>query len=277
MSPFRESPTGSNVPSSTLCASANDMARRWHAIVRTRTVFLVGWLGGIAVEILWFIGTGVMYKGPLPHPAAEIFLSVLAGLTVCWFGSCLALLWVGQHLEDFVGKALARNELSATGCWIDIVFRKPFLSGHHLNNAAGKKRLECARAALLENLRGWPEGREDILSFSERQMLYRALEKNDRDLIAAILSALPCFGDARALPSVRTLAQGKGAAAEDVDLQRAAQVCLERLQAQVARHNSPQTLLRASEVPAAPAQELLHTVEHPEAVPTEQLLRADRP
>ena len=277
MLPIPESSALSETPSSTLRIAANDLARRWRRIARTRNLFLVGWLGGITVEILWFIGTGVVYRGPLPHPASEIFLSVLVGLTACWFGSCLVLLGVGKQLEDFIGKALAHNDLNATGCWIDLVCRPPFVSGSHSNTEKWKKRREGVRVALLENLRRWPEDRIDILSAGERQMLYRALEKNDRELIAAILLALPFFGDARAFPSVRTLAQGKGAAAEDAALQQAAQVCLERLQAHIARRNSPQTLLRASKRPAAPAEELLRTVQNSVSVPAEQLLRAETP
>jgi len=102
--------------------------------------------------------------------------------------------------------------------------------------------------------------------------LHSQLRGTDGALMTAILQAILHHGTLSALPYVEPLAQGKGIAKRDSDLQHLAQSCVQKFQEQVDRLNMPHDLLRASEVPHL--QELLRpAVEETESAP-QQLLRA---
>ena len=112
------------------------------------------------------------------------------------------------------------------------------------------------------------------LETRQRRCLYRILtikRLDEMDLQIAILDFLETFGDVRALPAVRAIAEDP---TRPPRLQTAALRCHAALETEQAERAGRQTLLRGAPAPPLPAEQLLHpALTAPEPQP-EQLLRA---
>jgi len=119
-----------------------------------------------------------------------------------------------------------------------------------------------------------------LLGFIHRTALARTLntprsQKLPSAFFVSVLQAFEQIGDSQVLPTVSWLAQGKGAAGNQPEIQMAAQTCQTYLQEQLRRHQAPYLLLRPSS-PAPSAHALLRPVATaPDSAPHE-LLRADQ-
>jgi hypothetical protein len=249
-----------------------ETTKKWRRLVRIRNRFFVGWLGGIAVEMVLFPMMGVF-------PAVKYqILAATGALTVCWFGSCCALLALGSSIEAHIQQTFSRNDQAGLACWIDLLLmptRADQVAAWGYPQLMNPPRQQLARQAILEQLPRLQEETAHLLSIDERHALYKTLSGFDTEMAFAVLQALPLFGDARALPFVQPLAEGRGVAAGNPELQAAAQSSLDRLQANLALSSGAQGLLRASHRPHPPEEELLKPASAYHATPADELLRAD--
>jgi len=119
-----------------------------------------------------------------------------------------------------------------------------------------------------------------LLGFIHRTALARTLntprsQKLPAAFFVSVLQAFEQIGDSQVLPTVSWLAQGKGAAGNQPEIQLAAQTCQTHLQEQVRRHQAPYLLLRPSSLAPSAHALLRPVVTAPDSAPHE-LLRADR-
>ena len=130
---------------------------------------------------------------------------------------------------------------------------------------------------LLSRLRG---ADAHLLGFIHRTALARTLntprsQKLPASFFVSVLQAFEQIGDSQVLPTVSWLAQGKGAAGNQPEIQMAAQTCQTYLQEQLRRHQAPYLLLRPSSLAEASHALLRPVATAPDSAPHE-LLRADR-
>jgi hypothetical protein len=114
-----------------------------------------------------------------------------------------------------------------------------------------------------------------LLRADERHALYKSLYGKDEELIRVVLQVVPNLGDAHALPFVRRLAEGKVLAATHTELQIEAQSSLHRLQSNLDLSHGAQGLLRASQHPQAPDEELLIPAHAKSDTEASELMRAN--
>jgi len=118
-----------------------------------------------------------------------------------------------------------------------------------------------------------------LLGFIHRTALARTLntprsQKLPAAFFVSVLQASEQIGDSQVLPTVSWLAQGRGAAGNQPEIQLAAQTCQTYLQEQLRRHQAPYLLLRPSS-PAPSAHALLRPIVTPPDSAPHELLRAD--
>lgn len=247
-----------------------DMNKKWRRLARVRNWLIGVWFGGIVGSILLSPLMGVF-----PSIKYQI-LAAMCVLTICWFGAvCGILLLTSSHLEFHVRETFRRKDVANLGCWIDILFAPA--SAICLSKKTPKYQpiYEAARNGLLEQLPLLQEETAHLLTVSERHALYKSLGGDDAELISVVLGALPLIGDARALPFVRRLAEGKGPAAGNMELQTKAQSSLHQLQARLDGSSGAQALLRASHHPQAPEEQLLKPAHANNDADADELMRAD--
>lgn len=104
--------------------------------------------------------------------------------------------------------------------------------------------------------------------------LLAALDTCDENLAVSIVNAFALVGDSKVLSAVQRLAAGNGRAAREERVYQAAQRALPLIQTRVENARAPQTLLRASSVPATPQEQLLRPVEEQTPHDPLELLRA---
>ncbi len=107
-----------------------------------------------------------------------------------------------------------------------------------------------------------------------RDSLFALLKRDDPDLVAAILTALPMFEDAAPLKAVTWLAEGQGAARSRPDLQALAQQILPGFQAIAQAKSHQENLLRSSTRPDDTAETALRPAVAGYSDEPETLLRA---
>ena len=109
-----------------------------------------------------------------------------------------------------------------------------------------------AREKLLTILFRLTEDDGALLDDQAQINLVFFVTKQDNELVSVTLGALEEVGNARSLPSVRALSQGKYLAATDPDLQEAATFSLARIEERLERIKRGNELLRPSVVPLKP-------------------------
>ena len=241
----------------------NDL--RWRRMVRARNCLIGFWIGGIVTEVVAF---------PLISVPAmkDYFLPAMGVLTVTWLGGgCVAML-VQSRLEKHMQQRFQSKDAANLGCCIDILFAPAAVAVH---GVSASKFYAEARTAVLEQLPGLTEETVLLVRDSERRVLYSTLKGKDAELIPVVLRAIPIFCDARSLPFIRHLADGKGLAATNADLQSEAQVSLSRLQSVLDLTSGSQGLLRASYAPQLPEEQLLKPVQGNRETDPRELLRPD--
>jgi hypothetical protein len=247
-------------------ALPSERVKRWRRLVRVRNGIIGVWIGGLATEIVVFPLMGVF-------PAIKYqILYGIGALTVCWFGAACAGLAFNSYLEDHIQRTFRSKDITSLGCWIDVLF-SPVSKIAFPQEA--KQNYEAARAGLLEQLPLLTEDTAHLLRVDERHALYKTLYGTDAELIPVVLRVLPVFHDARALPFIRHLAEGKGLTVTNTHLQAEAQSSLSRLQANLDLNSGARGLLRASQHPQSPEEELLLPAHANGDTEAGELLRAD--
>jgi len=234
-------------------------------MVRVRNTLIGCWLAGLGTEILLFPLISVPSIKPY-------FLPGMGVLTAWWFGACLAALLFNSRIEKHIQQTFRSKNLTILGCWIDTLFAPASTKGFP------QARARCfaeARAGLLEQLPLLTEEAAYLLRASERKALYQTFQVPDEELISVVLRAVPVLGDARALPFIRHLAEGKGMAATNGQLQAEAQISLSRLQTILDLSKGSQGLLRASRAPQTPMEQLLTPAQGNHETDPKELLRAE--
>jgi len=249
-----------------LVALPEDVAK-WRRLVRIRNTILAIWLGALVCNL------------PVPFALMAYFpsikyqaLGLMVAFTVCWSSACAAGIVLQRSLDNHFQQTLKRNDISSLGCWIDTLFSPVSKAAYPQSTS---KHCEAARAGLLEHLPLLTEETASLLRANERQALYKTLYGKDAELIPVVLRAVPILGDARALPFVRHLAEGKGLAAANTQLQAEAQSSLRRLQAHLDLSSGSQGLLRASQQPQLSEDELLIPAHANSDTEARELMRAD--
>ncbi|MCW3097393.1 MAG: hypothetical protein JWL77_3011 [Chthonomonadaceae bacterium] len=212
-----------------------------------------------------------LFLHQVPGLEDYVTLPMLAG-TLCWIVGCYG----GQLVEPFVEQHI-RSRFR-----LDHVHRLTYWSGGVLprgKSVSNPWRLigtrAQARSELLHQLSFLTEDTAYLVFDRERRGLFKTLEGEDDELISAVLRAIPILSDARALPSIRHLADGNGIAATNMKLRTEAQSSLNRLQSVLDLSSGSRGLLRASSAPQAPEEHLLHPVQGNSNIDPKELLRAD--
>jgi len=261
-------------------------ARKWRQLVRIRngiaTLFLVT-LGSAFVTLAligifptWIDAANLEDLRSMAYLLHNPFLILL----VCALGIGTAGLCFHVHLENHLKQTFRRNDITDMGCWIETLSTLRWTAAYWNSDNIDAVMLITAqaRAQLLEHLPRLTADTAPLLNARERYALYKMLHGKDAELIPALLHAIPLLSEARALPFLRHLAEGKGPAAENQPLQAQATAALHQLQANLALQRTSHVLLRASQPPETPTQELLlSTYAHPEIDPTELLRAQNRP
>ena len=238
--------------------------RKWRRLVRLRTGSLLCFLVCLVGSVSMFIAASSRNKSWLDTAAIVLGLG--------WVG-CMGFPFLFQALlMKHIRRTLQSRDVAGLGGWIEVVLGPYGIDG---NNRRSQMCQAEARAALLEQLPLLTEETAPLLRPGDRNTLYRALCKQDAELIAVVLHIVPILSDARALPAVQYLADGKGAASIHPELQSEAQSTLTHLQARLALNSSSQGLLRASQPPPTPPQELLIPAHPTNETDPKELLRAD--
>jgi hypothetical protein len=223
------------------------------------------WIGGLVTEIVTFPLISV--------PSVKyLILDLMVALTVVWFSACGALVLFQFRIEKHIQQTLQSRDVTGLSCWLDTLFGVASTKGNP--HTAGRC-CEEARAAILEQLPHLTEESASLLRSRERLTLFKTLRGEDAEMISVVLLAVAVFADARALPFVRHLSEGKGLAAKNEDLRAEAQASLNRLQAILDLSSGSQALLRASSPPQAPEEQLLHPIQGNSETDPKELLRAD--
>ena len=256
----------SQSPRLPVAALTEDVAK-WRRLVRVRNTIIAIWLGGLACDLIVPFALVAIFP-----TMKDLALGLMVAFMVCWVSACVVGLVLQSSLDNHFQQTIKRNDISSLGCWIDTMF-SPVSKGAYPRSAG--KHYEAARAGLLEHLPLLTEETAYLLRADERHALYKTLYGKDEGLIPVVLRVVPILGDARVLPFVRHLAEGKGLAATNTELQVEAQSSLRRLQSNLDLSRGAQGLLRASQHPQVSDEELLipaHTKSDTEA---RELMRAD--
>jgi hypothetical protein len=244
----------------------NYHAHFWRFSMLLRNVLIGLWAGGLAVSILSL---------PLPWTQFERFHE----FTVCfWFISgFFGLLIVCAQLQ-YVSTSLIKGRTSDVGCWVDSLAAYTFGPGTIKRGderyAKIAPQIASLKARLVETLKTLQYNDQHLLSFSQLRSLHRFLQETDKDLILAILEALPNFGKRASLKDIQSLIDRIGAEQGNEDVHEAARLCLERLQQRLAEGTNPYVLLRGSCAPIADTGELLHPTQGKTDAGPETLMRA---
>jgi hypothetical protein len=137
--------------------------------------------------------------------------------------------------------------------------------------------VQAAKTTLLRLLPQLKASDSGMLNTEQRAALNRALERENADLVIAILKALEQVGDSQALPVVQRLADGERWAAASSRIRVAAQECLPALLLRSEEERSRQTLLRASsgaETELTPSDMLLRPASGAGMTAPHELLRS---
>lgn len=242
--------------------------QKWRRVVRMRKWIAGLFFGGLACDFLVLLLMGVF-------PAMQdqpVVVGAMCALTVCWFSACCVSILFPSLLDTHIQETFQSKDVSHLGCWIYILF-SPLSPGGFLHQT--KRYHAEARSNLLEQLPLLTEETASLLRNDERHALYKTLYGKDEELIFAVLRVTPILCDARALPFVRHLAEGKGWAATNAELQMEAQSALSRLQAGLALSSGSQGLLRASQPPHASKEELLIPAHANSDTEAQELMRAN--
>lgn len=180
---------------------------------------------------------------------------------------------LGKLLHWFGGgKAEQRAEVERLAASDDVRAVGPLIDALKSSDRQTRAVIENALIRLLPRLLA---ADSEILNVEQRNVLYRALQGMNTELILAILRAFEQVGDGNAIPYVDRLASGmgKGQVVRDKRVREAAQMCLPFLAARLSRQRGSQTLLRASSAPAPPTDNLLRASTAP-GVPLSTLRRS---
>jgi hypothetical protein len=242
--------------------------RKWRLLVYIRNGLAALFLAVIGAIVVAFSLSIFALQSLGDTPICLVFVLLLCSLGICIVGLPIQFL-----LERQLHRTFQDRDITGLGCWIETLSTLHWSASHP---TAQERNHAGARAALLAHLPLLTEETASLLRPLERLALYKMLNGQDTQLISAALKAIPLLNDARALPSVQHLAEGKGPAATNPQLQAEAQVSLTRLQATLALNHSAQLLLRASsQPPQTPAAELLIPAHGASETDPSQLLRAD--
>ena len=243
--------------------------RQWRHLAHRRNRFLELCIGTHACALLLLYPlVHIGSRSPLLWP---IFAGMLA-LSVAWVGSgCLALRCQSQ-LVAHVQQTFLSKDIRNLNCWIDLLFAS---GAQACNNGKWDHVRAAAGARLRKYLPLLNEETASLLNAHDRRALYKALRGQNTELISLVLQVAPLLGDACALPYVQHLADGKGTARKHPELQAKARSVLPNLQARVALSSSTAGLLRASQPPPTPPEELLLPAEAHNATDPTELLRAE--
>lgn len=245
--------------------------RSWRRLARLRNRLAGGCLGGLAGAL---VGVYVLLHATSRSPWVFPAFYLLTAMTVFWVSSGYLALRCQSQLVAYVQQTLCSRDLHSLGCWIDLRFAS---GSNACNNGESDACRADARKGVLEYLPLLTAETASLLRADDRHTLYRTLYGRDAELIAAVLQAVPILGDTYALRGVQHLADGKGAARTHPELQAQARSVLPRLQASLALISSPQTLLRASQPPQTPPEDLLIPAHATNETDPQELLRADTP
>ncbi|MCW3095243.1 MAG: hypothetical protein JWL77_861 [Chthonomonadaceae bacterium] len=131
-----------------------------------------------------------------------------------------------------------------------------------------------ARKALIHLLPRLKASDAALLSSAQRACLNRTLRGDQSELILAILKAWEQVGDPKAIPAVRSLAEGRGECGQIPEVVQAAKECLPFLQQSLEQRQNDTQLLRSADGNRAPAESLLRpATSQVSAEPANQLLR----
>ena len=234
--------------------------RKWRILALLRNCSLVSFL----VNLVGAVSLFAIARSSLGDWAAA--------LSLCWGGSIGLMFLFQALLMRHIRRSLRIRDVTGLGCWIDLVLGPGAIDADTRRSHACQRE---ARAALLEQLPLLTEETAPLLRPGDRNTLYKALYKQDAELIAVVLRVVPVLSDARALPAVQYLTVGKGAAGTHPELQTEAQSTLTHLQANLALTSSSQGLLRASQPPPTPQAELLLPAHPTNETDPKELLRPD--
>jgi hypothetical protein len=245
--------------------------RKWRLLARLRNGSLLCFLVTLVGSVSLFLLTSPQFRNP---PLKGRWDSVAVTLGICWFVSNGLGLLFHSLLVKHVRRTLRRRDVVGLSGWINHI-----LGPSSPDNGTSEAQ-QCnaeMRTALLEQLPLLTEETTFLLYPGDRNSLYRALYKEDMEMIAVVLQVIPILGDARALRGVQYLADGKGAGAAHPELQADAQATLTRLQARLDPLRRSHGLLRASQPPQLLRQELLLPTQANNQTDPGELLRPDPP
>lgn len=234
-------------------------------LMRLRNV--LGWCfaGGLSAAMLTLFLTKV--------PGLKAYDGLLVGsalaFTLCWNGGLYGVQFVQSCLEEHIGRRFRLDHFHRLTYWSNGVLPRGQSVSLPWSLAGGRMR---ERTEFLKQLSLLTEDTAYLLFDRERRALYKILYGHDDALISAVLRAIPVLGDARALPSIRHLAEGNGTAASNMKLRTEARSSLKRLQAVLDIAGGSHGLLRASH---APEEHLLHLIQGSHETDPKELLRAD--
>lgn len=123
--------------------------------------------------------------------------------------------------------------------------------------AKGFRVAPAVRKALLVTLSELKASDSSLLDKSKRSDLRRLLHSREKALVLAVLKALEQVGNREDVKAVERLAQGRGLAAQEKDVQEAAQHCLEFLEVEGQKRRDSQILLRPAQDDGRAADVLL--------------------
>lgn len=152
------------------------------------------------------------------------------------------------------------------------------LEGVSYGNRQIKRSVHRSLEQLLPRLTETDAG---LLSTGQREALNMLLYNNSPELAMAALLAIQRVGDGTALPYLTAMAAGKGIPGalqnRSGEVQEYAQQAAQRIQARIDFQNRANVLLRASQRPDTPSDQLVRPAYNTSQVEAEELLRPDTP
>ena len=259
---------GTDTPLPSVASAENE--RQWRRLTLLRNRFVGCFVGSLGCEMFFLY---LLLHGPSQSPLILPIAGAMLALTACWVGGGYLALRSQSRLVTHVRQTLRSKDIHSLGFWIDQRFS---VGSYACNTGEWDLCREDARTGVLEYLPLLTAETASLLRATDRHTLYRTLYGQDTELIAVVLQVVPVLGDAHALRGVQHLAAGRGAARKHPELQSEAQSILTRLQAGLAINSNPQTLLRSSQPPQAPQEDLLLPAHPSNTTDPSELLRADR-
>ncbi len=171
-----------------------------------------------------------------------------------------------------------RRDIEALAKYDDIRAVGGLLDGVNFGNRRLKRSVHRSLEQLLPKL---AETDADLLSTGQREALNMLIYDKSPELAMAALQAIQRVGDGTALPYLTAMAVGKGIPAtlqnRSGEVQEYARQAAERIQARIDFQNRANVLLRASQRPDTPSDQLVRPAYNTSQVEVGELLRPDMP